>query len=74
MNPLLPSSNPFGGSSSPVGGFNFTFSPFSFTSSSVKGLKERLPAMASAVVISGDATNAKCLRIAIIPLCKISVE
>ena len=57
-NPALPSSNPRGGNSSPLGASSFTFSPFSFTSSSVIGLKDKLPAIASAVVISGDATNA----------------
>ena len=51
--------NPFGGSSSPEGGSSLTFSPFSFSSSSVIGLKERLPAIASAVVNSGLATNAR---------------
>jgi hypothetical protein len=51
----------------------FTFSPFSFSSSSVKGLKERLPAIASAVVNSGKP-QMQVFRITIISFSKIPVE
>ena len=47
-----------GGNSNPFGSDNFTSSPFSFRKVSVSGLKAIVPAIASAVTTSGDATNA----------------
>ncbi len=59
MKPASSTAKPLTGSSSPVGGSNFTCSPFSLVNVSVKGLKVRSPAIAKAVVSSGEATNAK---------------
>ena len=56
--PSLPSANPFGGNSSPTGSESFTFSPSRFTNTSVSGLKQRSPAIVSAIVNSGEATKA----------------
>ena len=57
-NPASSTAKPFVGNSSPVGASNFTCSPLSFVKVSVNGLKVKSPAIASAVTISGEATNA----------------
>lgn len=59
--PASSTAKPLNGNSSPVGGSNFTCSPLSLVKVSVNGLKVKSPAIASAVTISGDATNAKVL-------------
>jgi hypothetical protein len=58
MKPASSTSNPLGGNISPVGSSNLTAWPASFSKVSVKGLKVRSPAIANAVVISGEATKA----------------
>ena len=56
--PSPPAINPFGGNSSPTGSESFTFLPSALISVSFSGLKHKSPAMVSAMVSSGEATNA----------------
>ena len=57
-NPASSTANPLNGNSSPVGASNLTCSPLSLVNVSVNGLKVKSPAIASAVTISGEPTNA----------------